>query len=511
MSRLVFLFLCWLTSGCAARAQTGSFALPWSGHGHDPQHTGLSPSPSKPMQQILWNTPVDEHPQYTGTTLYAHYGSVLVTRQNTVIIPVKTGAYDGFRVEARDVTTGLLKWSQPTDYSLPPHNWVPHYSIALTPGNRVCFAGAGGTVRFRDAADSPAGATGQLVFYGMANYAADSSTFDATVKINTAITSDRYGNIYFGFLVGSPVALPGGATLRSGIARIGEDGTGSWAAATDIAADGDISQLVYNQAPALGNDHKTLYIAVSNGSGGYGYLVALDSRTLETRSKVRLKDALSPAFDARLLDDGTASPMVGPDGDVYFGAFENSYGVNHYRGWLLHFDGTLSVTKTPGAFGWDHTPSVVPASLVPSYHGTSEYLLICKYNNYAGVGGNGVNRIAVLDPDDSMTDPVTGASVMKEVISVVGPTPDDEYAGVPGAVREWCVNTIAVDPFTHSAIVPSEDGKAYRWDFHSNSLTESITFPQAIGEAYTPTTIGVDGTVFVISNATLFAIGGAVP
>ncbi len=154
-----------------------------------------------------------------------------------------------------------------------------------------------------------------------------------------------------------------------------------------------------NCAPALSNDHRTLYVAVSAGHAQGGYLVALDSRTLAPISKVRLKDVLAPGSDALLLDDGTATPTVGPDGDVYFGVFEAGWGTNHYRGWLRHFDATLAVSKPAGAFGWDHTASIVPASLVPSYHGTSSYLLLSKYNDYAGIGGTGVNKVAILDPN----------------------------------------------------------------------------------------------------------------
>ncbi len=76
-------------------------------------------------------------------------------------------------------------------------------------------------------------------------------------------------------------------------------------------------------------------------------------------------------------------------------------------------------------------------------------------------------------------------------------------------MREWCINTAAVDPFTKSALVSCEDGKLYRWDFGSNALTESLVLTDGLGEAYTPTTIGMDGTVYAIANGILFAIGAA--
>ena len=63
---------------------------------------------------------------------------------------------------------------------------------------------------------------------------------------------------------------------------------------------------------------------------------------------------------ARIGDDGTSSVTVGPDGDVYIGVLEPTFGTHNARGWLLHFDATLSSVKTPGSFGWDNTPSIVP-------------------------------------------------------------------------------------------------------------------------------------------------------
>ena len=210
-------------------------------------------------------------------------------------------------------------------------------------------------------------------------------------------------------------------------------------------------------------------------------------------------------------DNGSASPMVGPDGDVYFGVLENPFLSNNFRGYMLHFDASLSEIKIPGSFGWDDTPSVIPASLVPSYQGASSYLLLTKANNYAGYGtGDGRNRLAVIDPNATMFSPINGASVMKEVVTILGPTPDtDKLANYPNAVREWCINTAAVDPFKKSAIASCEDGKTYRWDFASNTFTESITLTNGIGEAYTPTMIGVDGAIYAIANGTLYVIGAA--
>ena len=325
----------------AATAWPQSLRTPWSGYAHDPQHNAVSPAASQPLNRILWQTPVDLNPQYSGGELLIHYGSPLITRSNTVIVPVKVGAASGFRVEAHMATNGALLWMQSTDYRLPPHGWTPSFSSTLTPKNRLYFPGGGGTVYFRDAPDSTnAPATGQIVFYGPASYNANTNAYLANVFICTPITSDRYGNVYFGFQVtnSTPVGL------ASGLARIDYNGTGTWIAASAMVTSAPISKVTQNCAPALSNDHKTIYVAVNSATtwgdfGVYGYMVALDSRTLAPLASVRLKDVANPANDANVPDDGTASPTVGPDGDVYFGVLENPCCVNHDRGWLLHFDG----------------------------------------------------------------------------------------------------------------------------------------------------------------------------
>src|SRR6187200_2132203 len=134
-----FLILSAATVMAARDCFAQSVGFPWSGHGHDPQHSGISHTAAQPMNRVRWQMPVDLNPQYSGTILYIHYGCPVITRQNTLVIAVKTGAYDGFRIEARDPADGALKWMLPTDYSLPMAGWVPPCSVALTPKNRVCF------------------------------------------------------------------------------------------------------------------------------------------------------------------------------------------------------------------------------------------------------------------------------------------------------------------------------------------------------------------------------------
>ena len=480
-------------------AETGfgtgaSASIAWSGVARNGQHTALSPVQSQPLNRIHWSTAVDLQPQYTESELLIHYGAPSITSQNTVIVPVKTGATNGFRVEAHSGTDGTLLWTASSDYVLPPHDWVPEFAPALTPTSRVYFPGAGGTVYYRDSPDSATGAQGQLAFYGLSTYQADPQAYASNVMISTPITSDSGGNIYFGFqVIGS---TPAG--LASGIARISAGGQGTWISAAAAASDNAIIEVPLNCAPALNETAGLLYIAVSNGTAGY--LLALNSTTLQTVARTRLLDPVS-GLNGMLSDDGSASPTVGPDGDVYYGVLENPQGSNHYRGWLLHFDSRLAQSKTTGAFGWDDTASVVPSFMVASYSGSSSYLVMTKYNDYASVGGTGQNRIAVLDPNATEKDPVTGASVMKEAVTILSPTP------ATTGFKEWCINSAAVDPATRSILVNNEDGNLYRWNLSTNTLSQRINLTSGLGEAYTPTLIGSDGTVYAISNAMLFAVG----
>lgn len=492
-----------LAAGSSAHAVVTSYG--WFCYGGNYQHTGQSQAYAKDIDTIRWSCPVDLNPQYFGNSLLIHYGTPLITPQNNVIVTVKTGAVDGFKLEARRGLDGALLYTENTDYSRPPQGWIPSCgsTLAKTPNSlkwRIFTPGAGGTVLMRDDADNPNSAVTRICFYGLSNYNANQAIYNSNVKINTPISADSEGNVYFGFMVlgNTPLGLQGGIVRISNLLQT------KWLKASQAANDPNISRCVMNSTPVIGINNGLLYEAFTGG--GYGYLVLINSAAMTPMTRVRLKDPRN-SNDAGLPEQGTASPMVGPDGDVYFGVMGNPY--NRSRGFMLHYNLYLNQTKIPGAFGWDDTATIVNRSCVPSYLGSSPYLILTKYNNSAGTGGDGVNKLAVLDPRATQIDFATGATTMKDILTVTGPTPDPEFfPAFPNAVREWCINTAAVDP-VGCAMVNSEDGKLYEWDLKTNLLEDSLVLTPGIGEAYTPTLIGPDGTTYAINNATLFACGPA--
>ncbi|HEY3837248.1 MAG TPA: Ig-like domain-containing protein [Bryobacteraceae bacterium] len=482
--------------------------------GGNAQHTANYTPQAQSLNTVHWSTAID----LNNTGGYAHYGAPLITPANTIFVPVKTGATDGFKVNVFHAATGAAMYSLSTDYVQPSHNWILPYQPVLATNSvetRLYYPGAGGTVYYINNVDSTShGTPVQQAFYGLSSYQANAAGFNSTVFIDTPITADSSGNIFFGFRVDGTAPAPLGTT-QSGFARIDPNGNATYVLAGTAAGDSNIGRDTHNCAPALSNDQSTVYVAVkSPNTESYGYLLGLNATTLATKYKVFLHDPRSNnANNATILDDSTASPMVGPDGDVYFGIFGNP--ANGSRGFMLHFSADLTTEKPPGGFGWDNTLAVVPASMVPSYSGPSSYLLFSKYNNYANAGNDsadGINRAALLDPNATEVDAHASSSgmlIMREVLTVIGPTADKENVSstLPYAVREWCINTAAVNPATGSVYFPSEDGHIYGWNLATNSLSQFVQLNAGIGLPYVPSVIGPDGQVYTLNGGTLSAIG----
>jgi hypothetical protein len=125
---------------CLAASPHAQTDPAWRGHAGNAQHTAAAPAKPQKLAQIHWSTPVDLDPQVTGVPLLIHYGSPMITRSNSVLVPVKTSA--GFRVEAHSGATGEELWREETDFILAPHNATPSFPAHLTAQNRLYFAGA---------------------------------------------------------------------------------------------------------------------------------------------------------------------------------------------------------------------------------------------------------------------------------------------------------------------------------------------------------------------------------
>ncbi len=433
--------------------------------------------------------------------------------------------------------TWVLNPSNQTSYIEPNYGWLPPYQPVYDAGtNRVYFAGPGGTLDYISNPDQAGTPTiVQEAFYGTSNYLANESAYNSSIYTNTGLTIDSAGNVYFGFTVtgSNPSGITDGGVVKvtpSGVATdtlaysaVGQSNDGNWNPAEGASA-------------AVSNDGSIVYFGINdsgyglNGNGEYNsYLVGFNTTTMAPVSSVQLLDPAS-GQGAGLIDESTASPMVAPDGTVFQGVFGNPY--NGSRGYLLHFSGDLSTEYTPGAFGWDDTPSIIPASMVPSYTGTSTYLILSKYNNYSNAdfggpnsgdyGDNGVNEIAVLDPNSAVPDPNYDPNnpnpgfpnpnfkVMATVEAFTSPSPDVPavQAGDPDAVREWCTNGTVVDPATDSVFMNNEDGYTYEWNLGTNTVTDAVEVTSGIGVPYTPTAIAPNGEIFSDNGGELFAEGG---
>jgi len=314
----------------------------------DAQHTANFGPAAQDLNTIHWSTPID----LNNTGAFAHYGAPLITSANTVLVPVKT-ASNGFQINAFNGAGGTAKYTLSTDYILPFHDWIPAYQpvLAARPlGLRLYYPGAGGTVYYVDNPDSntPGPPVRQVFYTSLVNYQANAAAFNSSVFVNTPLTADSNGNVFFGFRVQGTAPAPL-STTQSGFARIDPSGNATYILAGTAANDAAISRDSHNCAPALSNDESSLYVVVkSGGTDFYAYLLGLDAITLARKYRVFLKDPRDGnANNAGILDNSTASATVAPDNDVYLGIFGNPY--NGSRGFLLASAATWRSRRPPEA------------------------------------------------------------------------------------------------------------------------------------------------------------------
>jgi hypothetical protein len=196
-----------------------------------------------------------------------------------------------------------------------------------------------------------------------------------------------------------------------------------------------------------------------------------------------------------IIDEASSSPTVLPDGSVVFGALDN---YNFSRGHLFHFDANGNyVNAYP--FGWDSTPAAYS-------HGTT-FSVIIKDNHYPGSS-------YCSDPNSAVC---TGLPAGPYYITQMDATLTPEWqfqsttidADHPNGY-EWCINMPAVD-MNGNVYVNSEDGNIYELAQGNTGIyttpTGKMFLDLALGAAYTPLSIGGNGTLYTQNNGQLFAVG----
>jgi hypothetical protein len=268
-----------------------------------------------------------------------------------------------------------------------------------------------------------------------------------------------------------------------------------------------------NVAPAIAPDGTIYTISRAHLNSRYTYLVALDSN-LNTKWSTSLRDRFNDGCNVllppngtpggcrdgaiqgvdpsdntpgagRALDDSSSSPLVAPDGSVFYGAYTR---YNYAQGHLMHFSATgtyLSAYR----FGWDITPAIFPRA--------TGYSIITKENHYPA--GSYCDDSSHCPSVRRATDP-SGYFVTRL----------DESLAVEWQVRnpnnfEWCVNGPAIDRDGVS-YVNAEDGFLYAIG-PDGKIRQSIMLTDALGQAYTPVAIDDSGRVYAEKAGMLFVTG----
>ncbi len=457
------------------------------------------------------------------------------------------------------------QWSFQSDWDPPPFGtiksgpfWEPVFHAALANG-AIYIPGAGGTV-FRVNKTSGALIT-RINPFG--------SSIDPDIFVAGPLTADASGNIYY-----NAIKLQHGNSwnqdaVNSWLVKIAPNNssqTATFASLNPGAPAGNdkcvgifnINQLPWpptpdavppditcgsqrpgiNVAPAVAPDGTIYTVSVAQFSTRTAYLLAVNPN-LTPKWAASMRDRFNDGCDdeippsgtpggcragatpgvdpaqnrpgaGRVLDDGTSSPVVAPDGSVFYGAYTR---YNYAQGHMMHFSSTGAYLNGYH-FGWDVTPGIWP-------HGGT-YSVITKDNQYGEEIGSYCNDPVICPDDRNINDPSYPEAYY---ITSLSPslTPEWKWQNTNplsctrnpnGSITcvndhphgfEWCVNAPAIDS-GGNIYNNSEDGNIYviRAD---GTLRESLFLDTALGAAYTPISIMADGKVLAQNNGHLFVVG----
>ncbi|HLK15624.1 MAG TPA: hypothetical protein VKT78_12540 [Fimbriimonadaceae bacterium] len=535
----------------------------WAGYGGNAQHSGQSvfpgplTFPALPPAGFPWpwfSFPIDTNPTYTAGVLDIHYGELGMTATGNLVAAVRHGVGNPYTIEGHNGGNGNLIWSVTSGYILPVAATPVEVGPVLLPtgartnaifkggqlgkepngvsrpsvvtqfplSTEVAWPESGGRIAIRANADHVGASVNVHAFYGDANYLLNSATFNNTVKVCTPLTAGTDGAIYFGYTVEGPNPL----NLKGGLAVIRPNGQGAFISAAAMANDPAMTQPQYNGAPAISQDGTRVYMVVSSGYSGHGYLCAVNTRTFHTMFHVALMDPFE-GTTATVTSDSTSSPAIAPDGSIFVGVMEHTYGSNNGRGYMLWFSYDLSVENAPGLYGWDCTPSFIPFAFIyppiQPFIPYWQYQVVMPYNNPAGVGsGTGLNYYAAYDPALVAQNDANSAMVFVPVEGVLGSTPDPVARGMgfSSAVYPFSTGNAAIDMTNADVFATNADGLNYDFRINALSVTMLILNNQpnppvlnniAQRELSTSTIIGENSWVYMMHNGRVWASNGLPP
>ena len=218
---------------------------------------------------------------------------------------------------------------------------------------------------------------------------------------------------------------------------------------------------------------------------------------------------LNHAGGGRVLDDSSASPVVAPDGSIFYGAYTR---YNYAQGHLMQFS---SSGQYLGAyrFGWDLTPGI-------KQHGGT-YSVVIKDNQYAAGSYCDVEAVCPSDRTVANSAGYPEAYFITQLnhnLNVewrfqntntfsCSRQPDGSVTCVNDHPNgfEWCVNAMVIDA-NGVVYANSEDGNLFALN-PDGTLKQKIFQQLALGAAYTPASLGLDGKIYSQNAGHLFVVG----
>ena len=434
--------------------------------------------------------------------------------------------------------------------------WEPVYHPVLV-GNFIYIPEGGGTVSKVNTSDGTVAAT--INPFGTME--------DHTIFVAGALSADKNGNVYYNAIKLTQDKPWEDNVVDSWLVKIASNDTASkvrYATLTPNApAATDPCKIAFSQsllpwppspdavppttpcgsqrpginvAPAIASDGTIYTVSRGHFVTRYNYLIAVNPN-LTLKWNASLRDHLSDGCGVllpiggpggcrtgahvgvdpevndsgpgRVLDDGSSSPTIAPDGSIIYGSYTR---YNWAQGHLMKFSSTGQF-QSSYPFGWDITPGIYSHDLTDS--------VVIKDNHYGGLGSY-CNVESICPSDRTATHPNYPEEYF---ITQLNPTLGVEWRfkntntlsctrDANGNVTcvsdhphgfEWCVNGMATDA-GGVVYANSEDGNLYAIN-QGGTLKQNLFQQLAVGAAYTPASIARDGKIYSQNAGHLFVVG----